>query len=218
MTWGPNPERLHRLVESVKDFNDYIEEARNTASKYITLSHPNNYDPGEAVSERAYIQSFKWHSEAQGQLADSGVPELETFAERMRIAEHSLVEESEADDPLYKSLYLLVSTQDGLITWLCRNSEIEPNETTADGEEIYQTEKKKDCIDSMYQEYDIFQVEEGHIFRAKWESFWQHRHRIMHGHPEAYFDDKLGVAAMFFVALTANIAIGHQKEPREIDQ
>jgi hypothetical protein len=67
--------------------------------------------------------------------------------------------------------------------------------------------RKKCALEKWYDEHAIFGVEddEGESFKQQWDDFWNHRHRIMHGSPDAYYDENVGIATLFFVGLTAHV-------------
>lgn len=49
-------------------------------------------------------------------------------------------------------------------------------------------------------------TEVGVILKSKWKDLLEHRHRIMHGHPDAYFDINLATTALLFLGLNAYVA------------
>lgn len=207
----PSREDMAKLAEAVLQAQEQLERSREQAEKYISIGPPWNYDPDDySPSEEAIYTAMKWTYEGREYLEEANDPDLNTIANRIKEGSKSLAEESddsEIEFP-YKGLYLLLSSLDGLVTWLCKNdSEIEPNHYNGGDEPVYLGRQKKQALEDWYDEHAIFGVEdnEGEAFKKKWNDFWHHRHRIMHGSPDAYFDKNIGVSTLFFVGLTAHI-------------
>lgn len=211
-----------KVVNALSKAEKYFENARKSAEEQITLPPPWDYDPDDYTidDDTAYI-AIKWCYESRERLEASDDNELKKLAQRMEDTEKALVEE--ADDPeienLYKSIHLLISTQDGLISWLCKHDEsIDSGYTNDGGEEIYFSDSKKTAIERWYSEYAKFGIEDndGISFREKWENFWEHRHRVMHGHPNAFYDENLAISALFFLSLTAHVVMDRSEDVSEI--
>lgn len=207
----PSQEEIEELVEAVQERQERLERSKEHAEEYISIGPPWDYDPDDySPSEEAIITSMRWTYEGREYLESTDDPDLATLAGRIEEGSKSLAEES--DDPEteypYKGLHLLLSSLDGLITWLCENDpDIEPNHHNDGDEPVYLSRQKKPALEKWYGEHAIFGVEdnEGEAFKDKWDDFWNHRHRIMHGSPDAYYDENIGVATLFFVGLTAHV-------------
>jgi len=207
----PSQEEINELIEAVQQGQERLERSRQYAEEYINLGPPWNYDPDDySPGEEAIFTAMKWTYEGREYLESTDDTDLNTLAERIEEGSQSLAEASdnpEIEYP-YKGLHLLLSSLDGLITWLCQNdSEIEPNHYNEGEEAVYLGRQKKPALEKWYDEHAIFGVEddEGEAFKQKWDAFWNHRHRIMHGSPDAYYDENIGVATLFFVGLTAHV-------------
>ncbi|WP_229772927.1 hypothetical protein [Halarchaeum nitratireducens] len=207
----PSQEELDSLVEAVRRGQERLERSREHAEEYINIGPPWNYDPDNySPSEEAILTAMKWTYEGREYLEGTGDPDLEIIAGRIEEGSKSFAEESDDSDTEYpyKGLHLLLSSLDGLITWLCENDpDIDPNHCNDGDEPVYLGRQKKSALEKWYDEHAIFGVEddEGDAFREKWNDFWHHRHRIMHGSPYAYYDENIGVATLFFVGLTAHV-------------
>ena len=207
----PSQEELEELAEAVRRGQERLERSRQHAEEYINIGPPWDYNPDDySPSEEAIITAMKWTHEGREYLESTGESDLIILAGRIEEGSKSFAKESddpETDHP-YKGLHLLLSSLDGLITWLCENDPgIEPNHYNAGDEPVYLGRQKKQSLEDWYDEHAIFGVEddEGEAFREKWNDFWHHRHRIMHGSPHAYYDTNIGVATLFFVGLTAHV-------------
>ena len=207
----PSQEEMEELVEAVRQGQERLERSRQHAEEYINLGPPWDYDPADySPSEEASFTAMKWTYEGREYLESTGDPNLNTIAERIEERSTSLAEElddSETEYP-YKGLHLLLSSLDGLITWLCENDpDIDPNFYNDGGNPVYFGGRKKCALEKWYDEHAIFGVEddEGESFKQQWDDFWNHRHRIMHGSPDAYYDENVGIATLFFVGLTAHV-------------
>ena len=209
----PSSEVMTGLAEAALKAQEQLERSRKQAEEYINIGPPWNYDPDDySPSEEAIYTAMKWTYEGREYLESTDDPSLNTLAGRIKEGSRSFAEESSDPDIdyQYKGLHLLLSSLDGLITWLCENdSETDPNHYNDGGEPVYLGYQKKSTLEKWYDEHAIFGVEddEGEAFKEKWDDFWHHRHRIMHGSPDAYYDKNIGVATLFFVGLTAHVVI-----------
>ena len=207
----PSEEDMVHLAAVALRAQEQLERSRQQAEKYINIDPPWDYNPENySPSEDAIYTAMKWTYEGREHIKSTGDPELITLSERIEEGSKSLANEadnSEIENP-YKGLHLLLSSLDGLITWLCKtDSEIDPNHYNSGDEPVYLGRQKKPALEKWYDKHAIFGVEnnEGEAFKEKWDDFWYHRHRIMHGSPDAYYDINLGVAALFFVGLTTHV-------------
>jgi len=207
---GIDAEDLQTLAEVVQQAQDYFDRARKEAETYISIEPPWDYNPEDySPSEDAQYIALKWTVEGREHLRESGIDELQTLSGRIEEGDSAVVQEvSEDGETPYKGLFLLLSSLDGLIIWLCESDpEIEYSYTNEAGEPIYGSSKKRDAIEKWYSEYSIFGVEDdqGSEFKEKWRSFWNHRHRVMHGSPHAYYDLNIVVSTLFFVGLVSHV-------------
>lgn len=207
----PSQETIDSAIDAIQKAQKRLERARKEAEKHIDIGPPWNYDPSDySPSGEAYYHAFKWAHEGQLSLQETGDSELGTIAERIEYGSEMFAEDSSDDDiqDFNSGILALISALDGLIIWLCEHDpNITTNRTNANGEDIYHSGHKKNALEDWYDQYSIFGVEndQGSAFKNKWSDFWQHRHRIMHGEPDAYYDDNVGVATLFFVGLTAHV-------------
>jgi hypothetical protein len=204
------PLRDPEFQQNLQDTMDRLNRARDEARTYISIGPPWEYDPSEyPVNEEAIYHSMKWAYEGADSLKRTSDVDLETFGERIHKAIDSLVDESENEEELFRTLHILLSTLDGLIIWLCEtDDDREPDNSNPGGDNIYYSRTKKSALEHWYDEHDVFEIEnDGGDFRDRWESFWYHRHRIMHGSPNANYDQPVAIAALFFVALTSNVVV-----------
>lgn len=219
-----NPKTLINGVEAIKEAMDYLEKAQVLAESQIDIEYPWNYDPDSYLVENDGARiAIKWTVEAREQLESTSDEDLQKIASRMKDSELAFVKDW--DDPsttnYYKALYLCISIHDALISWLC---EKDPEMTGSDpnniGEEVYWTSEKEKAVKRWYGKYTPMNLEEGDssAFKDKWEKFFKHRRWIMHGHPDAHFDDNLALTALFFLGLTGYIAGDRYNELVEAGQ
>lgn len=205
-------ETLSQLAEAVVEAQEYFDRVRTLAEDQIDLEPPWDYEPSAvSVDDDTIKTALQWTIEARWRLEDANDDDLEKLAQRIEDAERAFVEEVEDEDTseMYQSLYLLTSIQDALVTWLCENdSTISPDYTNSNGEDVYSTRSKRQALEDWYDDYSVFDIEggSGSDFKDKWNEFFEHRHRIMHGHPDAYFDINLATTALLFLGLTAYVA------------
>lgn len=205
-------ETLSRLAEAVIEAQEYFDRVRTLAEDQIDLEPPWDYEPSAvSVDDDTIKTALQWTIEARWRLEDTNDDDLEKLAQRIEDAERAFVEEVEDEDTseMYQSLYLLTSIQDALVTWLCENDpSISPDYTSSNDEDVYSTHSKRQALEDWYDDYSVFDIESGsgNEFKDKWNDFFEHRHRIMHGHPDAYFDINLATTALLFLGLTAYVS------------
>lgn len=194
------------LVEKIRKEKKRLDVARGIAEKQIDIENPWNYDPSNySIDKNSFKPAITWTVESRRKLEQSSSTELKKLASRMEEAEKAFVHEFDGDDEkYYKSLFLTISVQDGLISWLCKQdpdrSGSDPNDI---GEEVYWPNDKEKAIKDWYGEYAPMDISggNGEEIKNKWIRFFKHRHRIMHGHPDAHFDDNLALTSLFFLGL-----------------
>lgn len=207
----PSEETIQSVIEAVSRAQQRLERAREQAENHINIDPPWDYDTSEySPSEEAYYHAFKWTREGQIALRETGDSDLPKLAERIEYGSEMFVEDAEDENVqnFNSGILVLISALDGLIIWLCeKDPNITTNRTNCNDEDIYHSGHKKEALEKWYDQFSIFGVEgaEGTRFKDKWSDFWEHRHRIMHGAPDAYYDDNVGVATLFFVGLTAHV-------------
>jgi hypothetical protein len=207
----PSQETIDSAIDAIQKAQKRLERARKEAEKHIDIDPPWDYDLSDySPSNEAYYHAFKWSHEGQLSLQETGDSELEIIAERIEYGSEMYAEDSSDDEiqDFNSGILALISALDGLIIWLCeQDSNITTSRTNDNGEDIYHSGHKTKALKKWYGQYSIFGVEndQGSVFKNKWSDFWEHRHRIMHGEPDAYYDDNVGVATLFFVGLTAHV-------------
>lgn len=205
----PSEEERQRLTENILRAQRRLERARELAEEHIDIDPPWDYDPNDySRDDEAIYTAMKWTYEGADSLESTGDEDLQILADRIKNGFNSVVDEIEDDEVPYKGLYLLISSLDGLIIWLCENDpSIDPAFHNDGGDPIYNGPRKKQALEDWYEEYAIFGVEDddGTSFKDKWENYWYHRHRIMHGSTEAFFDEQIAIATLFFVGLTIQV-------------
>lgn len=208
---GLSVENQLQLLESLKQAQKHLEQSRQLAEEHIDIAPPWDYDPNNhSINQKAIYISLKWSIEGCDSLKETSNPDLEVLANRIEEGSKSLCDEIDSEDTEnpYKGLYLLMSSLDGLIVWLCEHDDdIDPRFRNKGNKPIYFGDEKQEAIETWYDEHALFGVKEddGQSFRETWEQFWNHRHRIMHGSPDAYYDENIGVATLFFIGLTEQI-------------
>ncbi len=196
------------LLEKLKKEKNRLDEARRIAEEQIDIENPWNYEPDDhQLEEEEFKPAITWTVESRSKLEESVEDDLKKIATRMKAAEQAFVNEFDSSNKnrdYYKSLFLTISVQDGLISWLCKQDpDHSPSDPNDIGEEVYWPNQKKKAIETWYDEYAPMALNQGNgeQIRENWEKFLNHRNRIMHGHPDAYFDDNLALTSLFFLGL-----------------
>ncbi|WP_049897848.1 hypothetical protein [Halorubrum distributum] len=196
------------LQEKLREQKKRLDEERRLAEEQIDIEYPWNYEPDDyQLDEEGFKPAITWAVESRTKLEESNEDDLQKLAARMEVAEKAFVDEfddRDVDGEYYKSLFLTISVQDGLISWLCKQDpNLSPSDPNDIGEEVYWGGQKEKAIKTWYDKYAPMELKEGDGEQIKehWEKFFKHRHRIMHGHPDAYFDDNLALTSLFFLGL-----------------
>ena len=201
-----NPEKWERDPEDFfKRAEDRSSSLRKFAPEQINIDLPWDYNPSQGTPDEQLVEvAYGLARTCRMDLKEFGDEDLQKLSKRLEDGIMSLEESRTRTDldKLYAPVFLLVSTQDGLIAWYCeQDPKFEPVKKTPDA--VFTTRTKAEAIESLYDDYNLFGLESsGEDLLDKWEDYWEHRNRIMHGHPDAFFDWNLAVTAMLFTSLT----------------
>ena len=110
----------------------------------------------------------------------------------------SLVDKKNENGGYYGSTFTFLSAQGGLLTVLCLNDGISPSAGH------YTYSDREEAIDELFPE--LFGIEASEV-ASQWSEFLDHRHAIMHGDQEAYFDETIASVALIFLVLSLYTAI-----------
>ena len=103
------------------------------------------------------------------------------------------------DDEYMLSCFVFISVQDGLMTHLCtKRDEMEPNDNG-----FFEIEKRIPSLKKCYNEVERdFEGLEWSDIEEHVDYFVQHRNRIMHGNPKAFFDENIAIISILFLDFT----------------
>lgn len=205
-----------KLGDVVLNAIDYLKKARSAVDRGLEIPPPWEYDPSDHLVD-GEIEKFamKWTVENAKQLQESNDGELEALGERMEQAIDALISEVEDEnvDVYHESLFLLLSTHDGLVSWLCKtydDDEIRPSYPNESGEAVYFNPQKRTAVKKAFTDYLLLDSRDEDEVKTTWNQFWQHRHRIMHGHPNAHFNIELAITAQFFLGVVSLVVLWRQ--------
>lgn len=152
--------------------------------------------------------------ELHGFLHSTDYEHLSSLAARFNEAIHAYID----DDPNpYLCIFLFLSIQDGMMTWLCDH--LDEDEGAAG---YYSTEKKRSVLAREFEKnvhrrdrvdlpFDTGQV------IGNLETMWEHRNEIMHGGPNAVFDMNIATVCLLFMVATFEVVFEYRDvEPAEI--
>ena len=198
-------ETLEAAVRAARE----VEETTQLIETTLDIDPPWDYNQTR-VAEDDLETAMRWLIQACIQMEDAEIEHFDKISKRIRKGCQSLAEsiESGTYDGLYGPTYIFVSSQDSLTHWLCeQDPDITQDNSNRINDPIYSSGTKRDALEKWYETHSVAGIETGSSFSQKWDSYFQHRHRIMHGDPNAYYDLNVVVASMWFLTLTAHVAI-----------
>jgi hypothetical protein len=90
------------------------------------------------------------------------------------------------------SIFLFTSIQDAVMRAICEEEGYEKDDFPS-------FKQKKKTVEEVF---DSVWSLEGAEFKEKLDAYLKHRHYIMHGNPDAIFDEKIAKISMIFLVLT----------------
>ena len=204
------PEQLDAAMEAV----EHIEQTTKFIERTLDIEQPWNYNP-VPVDDEDLAEALHWLVEARMQMSRTNNQYFEKIARRIRKGRRILAEEvtDGVRNELYSPAYIFVSSQDSLLHWLCENDpDIDKDYENSNDEPVYHFSTKNEALEKWYDQHSVGGIESGESLSNKWDNYVEHRHRIMHGHPEAYYDLNTVVAAIWFFVLTTHVAMDRCEE------
>jgi hypothetical protein len=202
-------ETLEAAVRAARE----VEETTQLIESTLDIDPPWNYTRTRVVEDDLET-AMRWLIQACIQMEDTGIGYFEGISDRIRKGCQSLAGKVESGtyDGLYGPTYIFVSSQDSLTHWLCeQDPDISQDNSNRVDDPIYSSGTKRNALEKWYETHSVAGIETGSSFSQKWDNYFQHRHKIMHGDPNAYYDLKVVVASMWFLTLTAHVAIDRSK-------
>ena len=165
-------------------FQNALETRKGLVESIENFESPGNYNAEEVViDEEAVEQSLKT---------------LEKFQEELELREKEYSERIERAIMAYElgemtlSIFLFTSIQDAVMRAICEEEGYEKGN-------YFRSKQKKDATEEIFG--SIWDLESAD-FREKLETYLRHRNYIMHGNPDAVFDEKIAKISMIFLVLT----------------
>lgn len=191
-------EPLRRVGEQMRRIEEHIEDVRTALEENISnFDSPGDYDPEEIeVDPIARNVAESQLGNFVSELENCGEDELESYAERLAVAYRDF-----EDGNYYSTIFIVLSVQDGLMHWICEENNVSYSDSN---KKTYSHERK---MSTLYGRYDDFWgIETGNLARNL-NTFWNHRHSIMHGDPEAEFDENIATISILFLMMTLDTAL-----------
>jgi len=171
-----------RLAEAISDGISNFESPEDYDSDDVEV------DPVASLAAEQSLERFiEAIEEEDEESLNAYIPRLEAILQDYREGRY------------YTPIYAAISVQDGLMHWICEQSDKDPKETNRFGEPHYKWDTKRNILASRYDGW--YDVETGEVCRNL-ESFYRHRNAIMHGDPLAYFDKNIATISILLLNLT----------------
>jgi hypothetical protein len=171
-------------MDNVYNFASAFQSTLETRKGIGNFESPENYKAEEVViDDEAVEQSLKT---------------LETFQEELEIRDKEYSERVERAITAYEigdiplSIFLFTSIQDAVMRAICEEEGYEKGDFPS-------FKQKKKTVEEVF---DSVWGLESSDFREKLDAYLKHRHYIMHGNPDAVFDEKIAKISMIFLVLT----------------
>lgn len=203
-------EQLDAAIEAV----EHVEQTTNFIETTLDIEPPWNYTP-VPVDDDDLAEALQWLVEARIRMSRTNNQYFEKIARRILKGRGILAEEVTNDvrEELYGPAYIFASSQDSLLHWLCENDpNIHKDYENSNNEPVYGFSTKNEALEKWYDQHSVADIESGKSLSDKWEGYVEHRHRIMHGHPDAYYDLNTVVAAIWFFVLTVHVAMDRHEQ------
>lgn len=209
---------IHDVVELYAKYELSQEEIDDITKMMVTPGLENFCSPDEYESVTFGLNPIlrmicKVHGiPVQGYIHATEHEKLKALADRLDAGLHAYLDE----DP-YTSIFVFISVQDGMMTWLCEHLDVDK-----DNDGYYSAERKQNVLAEEFRT----RVEQGDRldlpvdtgdFIGNLKCFYQHRNAIMHGDHRASFDMNIATIAFFFLLFTFEVLQEHRDiEPIQV--
>lgn len=222
---------LERMMESVarqmQDIAEIAEEHREQVREVIEttvdLEKPEEYNPEQSevheAAEQVAAKQVRILSDALKRVDDS---EFEQIHERIVAGYDAYTGQIpdknggmvDVQPRIHEAILVFISLQDGLMSWLCEQDDSVDYDNQRD--EVYYGSTKKELLKDRYDSYHG--IAPNSLFDDNLDSFYNHRHKIIHGDFDAYFDENIATAAVLFFVLTLHTVLEELERNSDYDR
>jgi hypothetical protein len=184
---------LSPILSSLSSYQDVVNQELEKAIQ--ELDSPEEYDAQKVnIDTIAANEGERVLSKFIDELDDYKDKEIGGLQDRLQ---HGY--DAYQDDEYMLSCFVFISVQDGLMTHLCtKRDEMEPNDNG-----FFEIEKRIPSLKKCYNEVERdFEGLEWSDIEEHVDYFVQHRNRIMHGNPKAFFDENIAIISILFLDFT----------------
>lgn len=215
-------QQMQEVLEALEEHREQVREVIETT---IDLEEPWEYNSDKSeVHERAEQVAVRQLMELGEALEEIEDERLEAVRSRMLVGAEAYDgfvpdedgEFVEVEPRLHEAIFVFISLQDGLMHWVCEQDKtVEPDKSYPQ-RNVYYSDTKQDALEEVYTSY--YGIAPDTLFFENLEAFYHHRNYIMHGHPEAHFDENIATAAVLFFALTLHTVLEELVELPDCEQ
>lgn len=189
-------EPLNKMGEILDELQRQAQEAKKAVENNISNFQP----PGKYDSDKIQVDD-KARNIAESEfgnfileLDNCGEKDLEAYIDRLIVAYEGLKNEN-----YHATIFICLSVQDGLMEWICKE-----NNVPTDYQGRYSSYTKQGILGYRFNSW--FNISRDKL-EKNLDSFWDHRHAIMHGDPEAKFDENIATISLLFLIMTLDTAL-----------
>lgn len=184
---------LEGLVEAVDSIQKEKQLAEAITEGISNFDPPESYNPDSVNVRYGAIEVGKNALSTFIEVIDQGESEFD----QLRSYKHrpqSGLDAFESDRPI-EAIFVFISVRDGLMTVLADSQGRSP-----DGS-YYRRYQKENALEDAVEDHLLGLVDPDDVVDAV-DDFYAHRNEIMHGGPNAQFDDKIAAISLLLLMLT----------------
>jgi hypothetical protein len=187
---------LEELTQEI-DFEVIIEQQRIRKALKDGIhgfDSPGRYNPNNtSVDEESKSVGKTALRNFISDIEQSNVNDLDDYVNRLKYG----LERYEEEDYI-ASTHVFLSVQDGLLDYINQQTGNLPSGG------YYTYDERQEAFENEFPE--IFGIKSQTV-AAQWNNFLGHRHKIMHGDPDAYIDENIASVALIFLVLAIYTAL-----------
>lgn len=187
---------LHRALQEI-DFEAIREQQRIRSalqSGIYGLDSPSSYNPDTtSIDEETKSVGMAALANFILNVNESNINDLDDYIDRL---EYGLERYKEED--YIASTLVFLSVQDGFLDLINQQTGNQPSGSH------YTYSERQDALEDEFPE--IFGIQSQDV-ASQWGNFLDHRHKIMHGDPDAHLDENIASVALVFLVLAMYTAL-----------
>lgn len=187
---------LHRALQEI-DFEAIREHQRIRSalqSGIYGFDSPSSYNPNTtSVDEETKSVGMVTLANFISNVKESDINEIEDYIDRLEYG----LERYEEEDYIASTLVFL-SVQDGFLDLINQQTGNPPSRS------YYTYPDRQDAFENEFPE--IFGIQSRDV-ASQWNDFLDHRHKIMHGDPDAHLDENIASVSLIFLVLAVYTAL-----------